>query len=240
MTSLDRMSSLISVAGILALCSLLAPGLLAVSAAQPADGTLADRIVAVVDEDPILWSDMSRVMALGLVERLVDEEDEPYQRRVLDDIIATKLRFHEVDRYGIQELPLSEVEAQVDEIKSRFPDRDSYETQLTHLGLTPDRLRDILARQLMVVSFVEERLGPRVFVSLDDIQRYYDDVLTAEMERQGEPLPELGKVREQIRAVLREQRLSDEISDWTAELWLRADVVDYLERQPRQLPPVVQ
>ena len=34
-------------------------------------------------------------------------------------------------------------------------------------------LRQLVARQLMVLTYVDEQLGPRVFVSLDDINAYY-------------------------------------------------------------------
>jgi len=40
--------------------------------------------------------------------------------------------------------------------------------------------------------------------------------------------------------VLRERRLNDEIDRWTADLRGKADVVDYLDREARPLPPVVE
>ena len=46
-------------------------------------------------------------------------------------------------------------------------------------------------------------------------------------------------MREQIRAVLREQRLNDEIAAWTEELRRDADVVDYFDTELGELPPVV-
>lgn len=218
----------------------MALGLAPVEAAQDDELGLVDRIVAVVDEDPILWSDLDRAMSLGLIPRLPGEDDADYQRRVLDQTVDTRLRFHEVDRFGQEQLPLSEVEAQYREVRGRFADEASFDAELAELGLSPEQLKGLLVRQLMVLSFVEERLGPNVFVSLHDIREYYEEVLTPEMERRGEALPEIGEVREQIRGVLRQQRLNDEIENWTAELRRRADIADYLERQPRELPPVVE
>ena len=158
---------------------------------------------------------------------------------MLEETIDVRLRFHEVDRFGLDRLPVSEVEAQYERIRGRFPDQDAFEAELTRLGLSPEQLKGILVRQLMVLSFVEERLGPSVFVSLDDIRTYYDDVLVPEMERRGERAPQIGEVREQIRAVLREQRLNEEIERWTDELERRADITRYLDREDRELPPVV-
>ncbi len=208
--------------------------------AQATETELVDRIVAIVDEDPILRSDMDRAISLGLVRPDEGESEADFERRVLDEIIIDRLRTHEVDRFGARDLPLSEVDAQMDRIRLNFVDEAAFEAALDDLGLSRDDLREILARQLMVFTYVEERLGPRVFVSLDDIQTYYDEVLTVEMRRQGEPVPELAAVREQIRAVVREQRLNRELEAWTEDLYFHADIIDYLEREPRELPPVVE
>ncbi|MDX1643847.1 MAG: hypothetical protein R3244_05755 [Thermoanaerobaculia bacterium] len=207
--------------------------------AELREASLADRIVAVVDEDPILWSDIERTIELGLIERQVDEDDATFVRRVLDRLVEMKLRFHEIDRFGFEDLPLAEVDRQMEAIRERFADREAYRAKLAELGLTPEEVREILARRLVVTSFVEQRLGPRVFVSLDDIRRYYERTLVPEMERRGEEAPELSAVRESIRRVLREQRLNEEIAEWTEELRLEADVVVYLDRERDELPPVV-
>src|SRR5215203_2755138 len=57
---------------------------------------LNDRVRAVVDEDPILTSDVRRVIRLGLQERNPGEADVPFRRRVLDGLIEERLRFHEI------------------------------------------------------------------------------------------------------------------------------------------------
>ena len=206
---------------------------------QASAGNPADRIVAVVDEDPILASDLARAVAFGMVERLEDEEESAYERRVLDRLIEERLRFHEIDRYGFQELPLEEVSRSYGELRRGFGSRQAFDAELEELGLSEEQVKEVLARQLLVLVFVEERLGPRVFVSLDDIRQYYDETLAPAMRRQGRPVPELPEVREQIRTVLREQRLNEEIEVWTRELELQADIVSYLDERPDELPPPV-
>jgi len=91
----------------------------------------------------------------------------------------------------------------------------------------------------MVLIYVEERLGARVFVGLEEIQAYYDAVLVPQLEANKEPIPPVREVREAIRQVLREELLNEEIERWTDELRRDADVVDYFDREQRNLPPVV-
>lgn len=200
---------------------------------------LKDRVMAVVDEDPILASELERVISLGLVPRTEGEPDDAYRRRVLDGLIEERLRFHEIDRYGFEQVPVDLVEKQMAEIRARFPNDEAFRKTLRDLGLTQQELRQIVARQLMVLTHVDEQLGPRVFVSLDDITAYYRNVLTPELQKQGAKVPPIEDVRDQIRAVLKEQRLNQELEKWTEELRRKADIHMYFDTPVDQLPPVV-
>lgn len=212
---------------------------LALIATVVAGEELVDRIVAVVDDDPIFLSDVERVMALGLIEAAEDEDLHTLRRRVLDALIDQRLRLHEVERFEGTQVSVEEVDRQVERIRGRYGGAAELAAALARLGLDEEGLRHLLTRQLRVLAYIDERLGPRVFVDLDDIRAYYETELTAEMARRGADLPPLAEVREAIRRLLRERRLDQEIEAWTEKLRLAADVVDQFERSPRDLPPVV-
>jgi peptidyl-prolyl cis-trans isomerase SurA len=205
-----------------------------VEEAQP-----VDRIVAVVDEDPILASDLDRVIGLGLVEAEQGESDASFRRRVLDQVIAEKLRFQEIDRFGFTEVSIAEVDRRFEEIRSGFESEKAFEERMAALGLEAEGLRQLVARQIMVLTYVDERLGPRVFVDREEIEKYYDETLVPELRRKKQPLPRLTEVREQIRQVLKEQRLNEEIERWTEELRREADIDDYLDQRQEGLPEIV-
>ena len=200
---------------------------------------LRDRVMAVVDEDPILASELERVIALGLVQPREGEPEVALRRRILNGLIEERLRFHEIDRFGFEQVPVDLIEENVEQIRARFPDEEAFRKILRDLGLSQQALRQLVARQLMVLTHVEEQLGPRVFVSLDDIAAYHRDVLTPEMQRQGQPVPPMEEVRDQIRAVLKEQRLNEELEKWTEELRRAADIHVYFDKPAGPLPPVI-
>lgn len=208
--------------------------------AAAAKTVLRDRVLAVVDEDPILDSDVARIVKLNLLERNPGEADEAYRRRVLNGLIDQRLQFHEIDRFGFEQVPVDQIEKGVAQIRSRYPDDAAFRKALREVGLDPKQLRLLVARQLLVLTYVDERLGPRVFVGLDDITRYYRDVLTPEMLKRGQQPPPLEELREDIRETLKQQKLTQETARWTRELRDKADVVVYPE-QPAggPLPPVV-
>lgn len=195
--------------------------------------------MAVVDEDPILASEVERVIALGLVQPQKGEQNEAFRRRILNELVEQRLRFHEIDRFGFEQVPVDMIEKNVAQIRSRFPNDEAFRKTLQDLGLTQQSLRQLVAQQLMVLTHVEEQLGPRVFVSLDEINQYYRNVLTPQMQKEGQAVPPVEDVRDQIRTVLKEQRLNEELDKWTEELRRKADVHVYFDSPPGQLPPVV-
>jgi hypothetical protein len=198
-----------------------------------------DRILAVVDDDPILASEISQIISLDIVDREPGEDDETYHRRVLDLLIEEKLRFHEVDRFGFAEVPIEAVEDELAKLRDGLGGEAALEKRLVEADLSIQDLRQILARQVMVLIYVEERLGARVFVGLDDIQQYYDDILVPDLMKRGEPVPPIQEVREAIRTLLREQRKNQEFESWTVELRAEADIEDFFDSRYSELPPIV-
>jgi parvulin-like peptidyl-prolyl isomerase len=196
-------------------------------------------VVAIVDEDPILASDVERVVGLGLAQPGPGEDPREFRRQVLGQLIDQRLRFHEIDRFGFEQVPVSLIDQQVKDIRDRFGGEAGLNERLKEVGLTLAGLRQLVSRQLMVLTYVDERLGPRVFVGVDDINNYYRDVLTPELQKQGKEVPAVDQVREQIRAVLKEKLLNKEIDTWTDELRRKADILNYFDDEGKPLPPVV-
>lgn len=203
--------------------------------AQPAQdaespGVLADRIVALIDEVPVFGSDLAVAEALGRVEPESGESREAYRQRLLDQLIDERLRYAAVRRQGYEQLNLLQIEEQIQGLVERFGGRASLDQALEEAGMDIDILREMVARQLVVWSFVDNRLGARVFVELEEIEEYYDDELTPQLEQVGATVPPLREVREEIRELLYQRKLNEELDRWTADLRFQADISVYLDR----------
>lgn len=198
-----------------------------------------DRILATVDGDPILQSDLDRLIGLGIVRKEEGESAAALERRGLDRMIENRLRLHELDRFGYDQAPLEEIDRRYQRIRERFASESEFRAELDRLGLDDTRLRLLVARQISILAYVEERLGPRVFVGVEDIRKYFDEELKPQLVARGEPVPAIETVREQIRGVLREKRLNEEIDRWTLDLRAKADIEDFLDQVAKPLPPVV-
>ena len=198
-----------------------------------------DRILAVVDDDPILASEVEQVLSFGIVNAEAEEDDRAVKRRALDFLVEERLRFHEVDRFGFAEVPMEIVDEEFDRLQMRLGGAAEFANAMDELGLDEQGVRQVLARQVMVWVYVEERLGARIFVGLEDIRKYYDENLVPELEEKGNSVPPVQDVREAIRAVLREQRMNEELERWTIELLQNADIEDYFDSNYESLPPLI-
>lgn len=208
------------------------------SAADDSSLVLLDRIVAVVDEEPIFLSEVERAISLGLV-GAADSSDSPQARRLaLDRLIEQRLLAQEFSRYGRLEVAPERLAEQVDRVVARLGDPATAEIRLAELGLDRKALEDLLRRQLALFDAVQDRLGPRVFVSPEEIRRHYQEVLLSDLAARGLPPVPLEEVRDAIRALLLEKKLNSELERFLAELRRQADIVDLLERPQPPLPPV--
>jgi len=171
-----------------------------VSPAAPAR-TLLERVVAVVDERPLLLSD---VRALAAVRGLSGEA-------AVEAAIDERLMHAEAAR-------LAEAEVRRDEedraLAALLDARPELRTALPE----PD-LRRLLRRQATILKYVEFRFRPQVRVSDEEVRRAW------EAEEAGRPggVP-LEDAQDGLRERLERRALDERIEAWVKELRARADV----------------
>jgi hypothetical protein len=176
----------------------LVPVLVAARAPAP---EIVERVVAVVDERPLLLSDLR---ALKAVRGLGEGE-------ALEAAIDERLMHVEAAR-----LPQAEVTPEEEEralallLETRPSLRDTVRE--------PD-LRRLLRRQLAILKYVEFRFRPQVRVGDDEVRRAWAS------DRAGDPAgPALEDAQEEIRSRLERRALDERVEAWVKELRARADV----------------
>jgi hypothetical protein len=185
---------------VLALAATLArPG--AGPAAPPPRTEAIERIVAVVDERPLLLSDVRTLVAVrGLPEG-----------EALEAAIDERLMHAEAAR-----IPQAEVTAE-EEAKALallLETRPSLRSEVEE-----PNLRRLLRRQLAILKYVEFRFRPQVRVSDEEVRKAWEE------EQAGNPAgPALEDEQEAIRARLERRALDERVEAWVKELRARADV----------------
>jgi hypothetical protein len=167
------------------------------------------------------------------------ESDRAFRRRTLEFLIEQSVRLHEVSRFGIEQVPVDAIEAQVEAIRNRFGSEEEFRERLAEVGLDLAALSQLVARQLAILVYFEEFLGPRIFVDLEEIRAYYEGTFVPAMEAEGVPPPSIEDVREEIREILKQRRLNEAIARRTEELRREADILNFFDDEHSGLPPVV-
>jgi hypothetical protein len=189
-----------------------------------------DRIAAVVDRQVLTVSEVGQLVELRFFPRAASTSDDDYRHDVLESLIAQALRFRDVERFGAADIAKDSIEARLREIAARFASPADFDAAVQRAELTPDEVRALVKRQLQVESYIQERFAPLIFVSNEEIAGYYNGTWSAQRRARGLAVPPLNDVREEIRALLRSDRLQSEVERWTAQLRARANVDVYAWR----------
>ena len=160
-----------------------------------------ERVVAVVDERPLLLSDVRALQAVrGLAEP-----------KALEAAIDERLMHLEASR-----LPQADVSPEEEDRALAL----LLETRPALRAAVPEAdLRRLLRRQLGVLKYVEFRFRPQVRVSDEEVRKAWEE------EQAGRPAgPALEDEQEAIRARLERQAIDERIEAWVKGLRARADV----------------
>ncbi len=198
--------------------------LLAFASASPLPAVTIDRVAAVIDRQVITVSEVSQMVEMRFFPRPAGQSDDDYRRAVLENLIAQSLRYRDVERFGAQDIPKDTIEARLQEIRKRFASEAEFNAALGRAELTLDEFRALVKRQSQVEAYIQERFAPLVFIPNEDIDAYYKGTWSQQRRDRGLPIPPLADVREEIRGLLRADRLQHEIEQWTSQLRLRANV----------------
>jgi hypothetical protein len=186
-----------------------------------------DRISAVIDRQVITLSEVNQMVAIRFFPRVNGRSDDEYRHEVLESLIAQALRYRDVERFGAQDIPKDSIEARLTEITSRFASPAEFAAAVASVELTMDEVRALVKRQLQVEAYIQERFSPLVFIPNEEIETYYRGPWAEQRRKRGLALPPLDQVKDEIRSLLKSDRLQSEIDKWTAQLRARANVDVY-------------
>jgi peptidyl-prolyl cis-trans isomerase SurA len=134
---------------------------------------VVDRVVAVVNHEPIMWSDLQEAILLSARDRPGGAPVSPeVQRQVLDRLVTLRLQVQEARRERIQ-VTDEEIQAQVDEfVKRNGGDRAEVESRLRAQGLTWELMRRELREHLLARKIQARRVGRRASVTEAEVDAY--------------------------------------------------------------------
>jgi parvulin-like peptidyl-prolyl isomerase len=178
--------------------------------APPQSARVVDRIVAHIEDDIILQSQVRELGAFQLfIEGHAESDD-----KLLEELIEQWVVETEATASHFPQPAQSEVDRELARLQGQFANPEKYASRLSELGLSADQVRQMLSRQIYVERYVDYKFRPSVQIEPADIDSYYKKELLPELARNNQPAPDPAAVEQQIREVLIQRGISDLTVKW--------------------------
>ena len=180
-----------------------------------------DRIVATVNDEPVLASDVEdAAYAEALMQgRPVTEVKEADYKAAMERLIDRTLIRQQMSAMAV---PLDQqVNAQIAQLRSALPGTESdtgWQQILASYGIDEAKLRKMLTEQIQLMQFIDTRLRPTARVSRSEVDAYYKEKLVPELESKGAEVEPLEKVQSHIWEILRQEKIDAQLTTWLADL----------------------
>jgi parvulin-like peptidyl-prolyl isomerase len=178
--------------------------------APPQSARVVDRIVARIEDDIIL---QSQVRELGAFQQLIDGHAES-DDKLLNELIEQWMVETEATASHFPQPAQSEVDRELARLKEQFASPEKYASRLNELGLSSAQVRQLLSRQIYVERYLDYKFRPSVQIEPADINAYYQKELVPDLAKKNQPAPERAAVEEQIRELLIQRRISGLTVKW--------------------------
>jgi parvulin-like peptidyl-prolyl isomerase len=178
--------------------------------AAPQSGRVVDRIVARVEGDIIL---QSQVRELGSLQQLIDGQAES-DDKLLNELIQQWVVETEASASHFPQPAQSEIDRELARLREHFPNPENYASRLNELGLSAEQVRRLLSRQIYVARYIDYKFRPSVQVEPAAIGAYYKQELLPELAKTNQPAPSRSDVENQIRELLIQRGISDLTLKW--------------------------
>jgi hypothetical protein len=202
-------------------------------AAPPANTVVLDRVVAVVNNQAILASDVDDEVRLAVLDPGGVGRGVLTPQRALEQLISRALIQQQIRQEDAQaaEPTQAEVDARLTEIRREVPacihfncaSDQGWAAFLAAHGLTPQRVESYLRYRVQILRFIERRFRQGIRIAPEEIETYYRETLLPQYEP-GEAIPPLDKVAPRIQEILLERQVNVLFDDWLRNLRRQGDV----------------
>ncbi len=199
----------------------------------PASPAVLDRVVAVVNNQAILATDVDDEMRLAVLDPGRAGLGVITAKQALNQLISRALIQQQIRQEDAQAATPSdaEVQARLAEIRKEVPacirencaTDDGWKKFLAAHGLTSRRVEAYLRHRLEILRFIEQRFRQGIRISPPEIETYYRQTLLPQYSP-GEAHPALDQVAPRIEEILLQRRVNALFDDWLQNLRKQGDV----------------
>ena len=203
---------------------------LALSCGLCAAQQVVDKMVATVNAgvrtDLITYSDLMWQLALQPSSQL-DNPTSADLNRALRLLIDQRLILQEAEKIPTIVPTQKEVTDARDELARNFPSPLQFQQRLQRVGLTTEKLDEIVEQRLKMEKYLDFRFRNFVVISQKEIADYHRDIYVPRFRSQnpGRIVPTLEQARAEIERTLTEAKIESEIDAFLGTARERAEIV---------------
>jgi len=202
-------------------------------APPPASSVVIDRVVAVVNNQAILASDLDEEIRLSVLDPGQVGLGVLTRKRALEQLIGRALiqqQIREEDERAADPSQ-AEVDARLAEIRKEVPacihencaTEAGWKAFLVAHGLTPERVQIYLRYRVQILRFIERRFRQGIQISPQEVESYYRVTLLPQYAP-GEAIPALDQVAPRIQEILLQRQVNVLFDDWLKNLRKQGEV----------------
>jgi hypothetical protein len=195
-----------------------------------------DQILTLVNEDVITRTDLLWGLALDpKAPSPAGTVSADLLRQKLNVMIDQRLIVQEARRVPGVQITQEDITKKRTQLIAQFKSEAEFRQRVESVGLTPQRIDDLVRQMIYIERFIDFRFRSFVFATEPEVKAYYEERLVPEIRKQGQIPPTLdqaieGKtVRERIVEIVKEEKINKEIKDWLEASRQRADVAHLAE-----------
>lgn len=190
---------------------------------------IVDRIVARVENDVILWSD---IRALSRYQEFLDGKAEA-DAQILDRLIDQWIVRTEAEVSRSPQPSEADIDRSLSRLKSSFNSDEEYETRKKQAGLSDQEIRAMAAAQLYLGNYLDSRFRPAVQIEPKAIEDFYQKAVLARAKERGQEPPTLEASRDYLQEALVQSGINEQAEKWLKESRLRLHIEKLLKEGPK-------
>jgi hypothetical protein len=203
--------------------------MLLLAAPWPSAQELIDRIVARIENDIILLSD---VRELSRYQQFVDgkaESDQEILSRLIDQWIVR----NEAKAALFPPPSDEDVDRSLRRLKRSFSSPEEFEERRKQSGLTDEDILRMLKSQLYLSNYLDTRFRPSIHIDEQAIEDYYKTRVVPRAESRGQTPPSIEAAHDFIQEALVQRAINVQADKWLKESRARVRVDNLLSEDSK-------
>ena len=185
---------------------------------------LLDRIVARVENDIILLSD---VRELSRYQQFVDGKAES-DKEILDRLIDQWIVRNEAKAALFPQPSEEDIDRSLRRLKRSFSSPEAFEERKKQSGLTDEDILHMLKSQLYLSNYLDTRFRPSIQIDEPAIEDYYKTRVVPRAESRGQTPPTIEAAHDFIQEALVQRAINVQADKWLKESRTRVRVDNLL------------